>query len=142
MHILYYIMYRVFFVPLEKGGIMNISSSAPVSGMKAASLQVDNTAHNVANVNTRGFAPHRLEQAETVQRTQDAQQAQTPRGVQTGADTYEPGAGTRVYSAGTEQPDLARDMTDLTTERNSYTANARTVQVQNEVLGTTIDLVR
>jgi len=121
---------------------MNISSSAPVSGMEAASLRLDNTAHNVANANTRGFAPQRLEQAETVQRTQGAQQAQTPRGVQTGADTYEPGAGTQVYAAGTDRQDLARDMTDLATERNSYTANARTVQVQNEVLGTTIDLVR
>jgi len=114
---------------------MNISSSAAVSGMEAASLRLDNTAHNVANVNTREFKPQRLAQAETAQSTQ---QTQTPRG----ADTYEAGAGTRVYSAGTEQKDLAQDMTDLKTERNSYAANARTVQVQNEVLGTTIDLVR
>ena len=110
---------------------MNISSNAPISGMNAASLRQDNIAHNVANVNTPDFRAQRIEQTETVSRPAQAQ----------ATDTYEPGSGTAAYAAGTDRPDLARDMTDMVTVQNAYTANAESARVQNEVAGTAIDLV-
>jgi flagellar hook protein FlgE len=106
--------------------------------MNAAQLRMDNIANNVANVNTQDFQPQRLQQTETA----------PPASAPAARDTYEPtaaaqavGAGTEVYSAGTERPDLARDMTDMVTQRNSYEANAQTARVQNSVIGTTMDLL-
>jgi flagellar basal-body rod protein FlgC len=113
---------------------MDISLSAPVSGMQAAQLRLDNTANNVANVNTENFRPQRIEQAETTRQTQPA--------AQPARDTFEATtAGTAAYNAGTTEPDLARDMTDMVTERNTYSANAAAIRAQDEVTGTTIDLV-
>jgi flagellar hook protein FlgE len=117
---------------------MNISSASSLSGMQAASLRVDNVANNVANVNTQDFRPQRIEQTETAS-------------ARAGRDSYEPGTaarvdrasgnGTEAYAAGRQEPDLARDMTDLTTQRNAYSANAAAAGVQNETARTTIDLV-
>jgi flagellar basal-body rod protein FlgC len=124
--------------PIKGGTIMDISFSAPVSAMNAAQLRLDNTAHNVANVNTENFRPQRVEQAET---TRQAQQPAQP-----ARDTFEAtaagaNAGTAAYNAGTTEPDLARDMTDMVAERNTYSANAAAIRAQDEVTGTTIDLV-
>ncbi|MCL2182500.1 MAG: flagellar basal body protein [Chitinispirillia bacterium] len=122
---------------------MNISAS--VSGMNAAQLRMDNVAHNVANVNTQGFEARRLQQAETA----PARTAAAPRDTfesTTGAsamaaETRTVGTGTEVHAAGTERPDLARDMTDMANQRNTYTANAQAVRVQNSVIGATMDLL-
>jgi len=116
---------------------MNIAPTASVSGMAAASLRLDNTANNVANVNTQNFAPRRIEQTETAA-------ARAPRQAQA-RDTYEPttearGTGTEAYAAGTQERDLARDMTDLATQRNTYDANLRTARAVNETVGAVIDL--
>jgi flagellar basal-body rod protein FlgC len=101
--------------------------------MSAAQLRLDNTAHNLANANTQNFRPQRIEQVETTRQPQTVQQ---PR------DTFEPtNAGTAAYNAGRGEQDLATDMTDMITERNTYSANAATIRAQDEVTGTTIDLV-
>jgi flagellar basal-body rod protein FlgC len=115
---------------------MNISSvSAPASAMKAATQRLDVTAHNVANVNTKGFKAQRAEQTDVVNGS-----AQTAaRG-----DTYERGAGTRVYDAGRERQtpeDLNKQMTDMITEKNTYGANAKATKMRDMMEEETINLV-
>jgi flagellar basal-body rod protein FlgC len=114
---------------------MNVSSVAPLSAMKAASGRLDVTAHNVANVNTRGFRAQRAEQTDVVSGT-----AQTA----TRGDTYERGAGTRAYNAGRERQspeDLNKEMTDLITERNTYGANAKIAKMRDKMDEETVNLV-
>jgi len=123
---------------------MNIS--APASGMNAAQLRMDNIANNVANVNTQNFEPQRLQQTESAPASargaaapaQDTYESTTGGGAELNRNV---GTGTEVYAAGTEQPDLARDMTDMTTQRATYEANAQVARVQNSVIGTTMDLL-
>ena len=110
--------------------------------MNAASMRMDNIAHNVANVNTQDFAPQRLQQTEAAPAARSG----------AAVDTYEPtstaaaqsrnvGTGTEAYAAGNEQPDLARDMTDMNTQRNAYSANAQVTRVQDSVIGQTLNLL-
>jgi len=114
---------------------MNVSSTTTVSAMRAATLRLDVTAHNVANVNTRGFRAQRAEQTDVV--TGAGQTA-------TRGDVYERGAGTRVYDAGRERQipqDLNKQMTDMITERNTYGANARITKMKDAIDEETINLV-
>jgi flagellar basal-body rod protein FlgC len=113
---------------------MNVSSAAPVSAMRGASQRLDVTAHNVANVNTRGFRAHRAEQTEVVRGT----------GQTSGAAARERGAGTRVYDAGRERQapqDLNKQMTDMITGRNAYGANAKAAKWRDRIDEETINLV-
>jgi len=115
---------------------MNISSvSAPASAMKAAAQRLDVTAHNVANVNTKGFKAQRAEQTDVV--TGSGQTAAK-------GDVYERGAGTRVYNAGRERQtleDLNKQMTDMITERNTYGANAKVTKMRDRMEEETVNLV-
>jgi len=114
---------------------MNISSAAPVSAMRAATQRLDVTAHNVANVNTRGFRAQRAEQTDVVNGVGRA----AARG-----DAYERGAGTRVYGAGREgfsPEDLNKQMTDMISEKNTYGANARAAKIRDRMEEETINLV-
>jgi flagellar basal-body rod protein FlgC len=112
---------------------MNVSSTTQVSAMRAATYRLDVTAHNVANVNTRGFRARRAEQTEVAGGPDRA-----------GGAPRERGTGTRAYDAGTEragQPDLNKEMTDMVTERNTYKANARAERVRDRMAEETINLV-
>jgi flagellar hook protein FlgE len=114
---------------------MNVSSTAQASAMKAATQKLGVTAHNVANVNTIGFRAHRAEQTDVVTGTGQT----AARG-----DTYERGAGTRVYDAGRERQtpeDLNKEMTDMITERNTYGANAKAAKIMDRMDEETVNLV-
>ncbi|GBU21549.1 hypothetical protein R80B4_01443 [Fibrobacteres bacterium R8-0-B4] len=114
---------------------MNISSAANASAMKAAANRLDVTAHNVANVNTRGFRAQRAEQTDVVRNT-----GRTA----AGGDVYERGAGTRVYDAGRERQtpeDLNKQMTDMISERNTYGANAKAAKMRDKMEEETVNLV-
>jgi len=107
-----------------------ISSSASaaaigLSGMRAAQLRLDASAHNVANVQTPGF-----------QRQQVSQTAQPATGgvsVQVGQEP-----------ASVAQADgfnrLAEDMVEQRMSLYSFTANLRTVQTQDAMLGALLDV--
>jgi len=114
---------------------MNISSTAQASAMKASAQRLDVTAHNVANVNTRGFRAQRAEQTDVVQGSRQP----AARG-----DTYERGAGTRVYDAGRESQrpqDLNKQMTDMISEKNTYGANAKVAKMRDRMDEETVNLV-
>lgn len=106
---------------------MSVTSGSPVaavglSGMRAAQLRLDSHAHNIANAQTPDFRR------------------------QVTAQTVRPDAGgvdTQIGREAGVSPPLARLADDLVGERQSlysYAANLRTVQTEDRMLGTLLDL--
>jgi len=96
---------------------MSNTFSIGLSGLNAAQLRLDSAAHNIANTQTAGF-----------RRQQVVQQARPGGGVQADiAPRSEPGGS------------LEADVVDQMSAAYTYKANLRTVQVQDEVLGSLLD---
>lgn len=105
---------------------LSFSASAAAtgtSGMRAAQVRLDTSAHNVANVQTPGF-----------QRQQVQQTTQPAGGVSTQL-AREPAS---LVQDGFNR--LAQDMVEQRVSLYSFTANLRTVQTQDAMLGTLLDL--
>ena len=102
---------------VEGRKVMNTSFGTSVSGLRAAMLHQDNTAHSIANVNTAAFVPQRLNQSETHP------------------------SGTAVTGAKPDTPDLNGDMTDMITNKHTYSANLKMIKAQDNMMGELIDLV-
>ncbi|SHM64426.1 flagellar basal body protein [Rhizobacter sp. OV335] len=96
---------------------MSNTFSIGLSGLNAAQLRLDSAAHNIANTQTPGF-----------RRQQVVLQAQPEGGVQ--ADIAAP-----AQAGGS----LEADVVDQMSAAYSYKANLRTLQVQDEVLGSLLD---
>ena len=97
---------------------MNTISSIAVSGAHAASTRLDVAAHNVANAQTPHF-----------QRQVVHQQSQETAGV--------------VTSVGKAQeigPDLAADLIEQIAASYAYKANLKTIQTQDQMMGSLLDL--
>lgn len=97
---------------------MSTISSIAVSGVHAATTRLDVAAHNIANAQTPGH-----------QRQVVHQQSQETAGVLTTVGkTEEVG------------PDLAADLVAQMEASYSYKANLRTIQTQNEMMGSLLDV--
>jgi flagellar hook protein FlgE len=100
---------------------------ASVSGMLAAKTMFDVAAHDVANVNTAGFRPSRVDTAEAPARAGavvDAvrrAEAAPPQGL----------SGTSV----------AEEFTELTVASAAFAANAAALRTQDEALGHLLDVL-
>lgn len=97
---------------------MNAISSIAVSGVQAASTRLDTAAHNVANAQTPEF-----------KRQVVHLQSQETAGV--------------VASVGKAQeigPDLAADLVEQMSASYQYKANLRTIQTQEQMVGSLLDL--
>lgn len=99
---------------------MNISS---VSGIQAAVQRFDVSAHNVANVNTRGYGAYSMVQTDSV-----------PSGTRI-ADTRRDS-----NSGGPSNTDLAAEAGRRTTSRHAVSANAAVIRKMDEMLGALLDL--
>lgn len=106
---------------------MPITSAASVglSGMRAAQLQLDTSAHNVANALTPGF-----------QRQVVTQLAQPGLG---GVDAQTGRASEAASAGGDDFGHLAEDMVAQRMSVYSFAANLRTVETQDRVLGALLD---
>ena len=100
--------------------------SASVSGMRAAALGVASVAGNVANVNTPGYRPRRVDFQELLEG-----------GVEVASVREEGG----VPPEGMSGVDLASESTDLLGYAATYEANLKVLDAQDEVLGTAMDLL-
>ena len=108
-----------------------ISSSASAaaigtSGMRAAQLRLDASAHNVANAQTPGF-----------QRQQVSQTAQPANGgvtAQVGREAASLAQGSDGFNR------LVEDMIEQRMSLYSFAANLRTVQTQDAMLGALLDV--
>jgi flagellar hook protein FlgE len=97
---------------------MNAISSIAVSGVQAASTHLDVAAHNIANAQTPGF-----------KRQVVHQQSQESAGVMTSV-----GQATEVGA------DLAADLIEQKSAAYQYKANLRTIQTQDQMMGSLLDL--
>lgn len=102
------------------------ASSTGLSGMRAAQARLDVAAHNVANMQTPGF------QRQHVQQT--AQPAAGGVSTQMGREPASSAQGRDGFDR------LAEDMVEQRTSLYSFTANLRTVQTQDTMLGTLLDV--
>jgi flagellar hook protein FlgE len=93
-------------------------SSIGISGLHAAQWRLDSSAHNVANMNTNGF------------RRQTVTQEDAP-------DL----GGTRVSvgQAPEEGVALEQEMVDQMSATYAFKANLKTIQTQDEILGSLLD---
>jgi flagellar hook-associated protein FlgK len=102
------------------------AASTGLSGLRAAQLRLDVSAHNVANAQTPGFQRQQVQQA-----TQPAaggvssQVGQEPASVAQGPDGFNR---------------LAEDIVEQRVSLYSFTANLRTVQTQDAMLGALLDV--
>jgi flagellar hook-associated protein FlgK len=97
---------------------MSTPFSIGLSGLNAAQLRLDTAAHNVANAQTPGF-----------QRQQVVQQAVADGGVQAEVSAQRLPGGS-----------LEADAVEQMSAAYSFKANVRTLQVQDEVLGSLLDI--
>ena len=104
-------------------------SSIGLSGMRAAQTQLDTTAHNVANAQTPGF------RRQTVTQT-----AQAGLGGVTAQITQPPQAANSSGANGGDFGKLAEDMVTQHTAVYSFAANLRTVEAEDRMLGTLLDI--
>lgn len=106
---------------------MPITSAASIglSGMRAAQLRLDTSAHNVANAQTPDF--QRLAVVQTAQAGSGGVQAQV---------TREPSASA---AGGGDFAHLADDMVAQRMSLYSFAANLRTVQTEDRMLGALLD---
>jgi flagellar hook protein FlgE len=99
---------------------MNISNN--VSSMSAHQTMMNNSAHNVANVNTDGFVP----KSTTINEEGTSVKANTRQATDTG------------YSK--SQTDLSKEMPDQMIAQDATELNATTIKTQDEMLGTLLDM--
>lgn len=98
---------------------MNSIFSTGLSGMHAAQVRLGVSAHNVANTQTEGF-----------RRQQVVAQA-APSG----------GVVTQLSTATVPGDELATDLVDQRLAQHLFTANLRTVQTADRLLGSLLDAV-
>jgi flagellar basal body rod protein FlgG len=87
--------------------------------MNAAAVSQNVTAHNIANINTEPYAPKQAIQSEV----------------------FPVGAKITVRQGATGTNDLAQQMTDLNTNKNLYSMNAKAIKMQDRMNGELINLV-
>ena len=101
------------------------AAAVGLSGMRAAQLRLDTSAHNVANAQTPGFQRQVVTQtAQPGLGGVDAQTARAPEAASLGAAGF---------------GHLAEDMVAQRMSVYSFAANLRTVDTQDRVLGALLD---
>ena len=110
---------------------------ASLSAIHAYTRKMNVTAKNVANVNTDGFKKSRTIFSEGsfggVEATVDqlSSPGYTKQVIENG----------RVHNAETSNVDLVEELTETMTTPKGYTANLKTIQTHDEMLGTLLDTI-
>jgi flagellar basal-body rod protein FlgB len=99
--------------------------SVSLSGLNAASLGMGVVANNVANVNSKDYRAKRLDFEDV------AEGGVTPSGLTASGETPFPG-GSNV--------ELDNEFVNMLTYADAYKANAKALEVQQEILGTVMDM--
>lgn len=98
---------------------MNSLSAISLSGMQAAQVRLQTSAHNIANGQTEGFRPLEV--------------TQTP--------NTEGGVSTQVRRANTVGEDMVSDVVDQLRAKNDFLANLAVFKSSEKMLGSLIDQV-
>lgn len=115
---------------------MSEAINTALSALRAALRKQDTTAHNIANVNTHDFKKRRAAFEET-----------SPAGVQVTLSRVEtPGTplpADEVIGDGREMSNVSweEELVDLITTGHSFSANIKTIQTEDEMQGTLLDII-
>jgi flagellar hook protein FlgE len=104
---------------------MGVSFAAPISGIQVSQTRMDVTAHNVANVNTPGFAQSTVEQAEV-----------RPEGVRIASITKTPNSNPALSNT-----DLAEAAKEEIVNKDTLAADVNVIKAKDRMLGTLLDMV-
>jgi flagellar basal body rod protein FlgG len=104
---------------------MELSSVSALSGMQTVIKRQEAAGANIANVNTPGFESYTVDQAE-----------QSPAGVRVSGvkRTLNP-------EPDRSNTDLAKEMTDMLTNKDELAANTKVIRAQDEMLGALLDII-
>ncbi len=111
--------------------------SSALSAVTAFQKKMNVTANNIANVQTNEFKKSRvtLEEGDNGGVEAQVQQLDTP-GIP--METIQDNTVTEVESSNV---DLAEELTEMIPTKAGYSANLKTLQVQDEMLGSFLDLM-
>ena len=116
---------------------MNINGMASaLSGLKASSIRMDVSAHNVANSNTDSFKKEIITQQSDNGIVQTTITKDNTPGPKVQGHTPQGAPETIELS----NVDISQEVGDQIIAHNNYAANVKTIQTQDELLGTIIDL--
>jgi flagellar basal-body rod protein FlgC len=111
--------------------------NSTVSALKAFATKLGVTADNIANVNTEGFKKNRA----TLQEGQNgAVRVEISRDNSPGF-RYDVVENDEVVEKETSNVDLAEEIPDLMMTKRAYQANIKTLQSQDEMLGSLLDTI-
>lgn len=94
-----------------------------VSSMTANQVFMDNSANNVANVNTDKFIPNKTTITES---TPNTPMATTSKATDNGSER--------------SQTDLSKELTDQISIENVHEANLKAIRTQDEMMGSLLDI--
>lgn len=100
-------------------------NSVPISGINSSILKNDVSAHDIANINTDGF--------------QESQAIQTEKA--TGGTQISAIRKVDTYEGGMSNTNLAEEMVEQSTNKNTLAANVNVLKTQDEMNQTVIDLL-
>jgi flagellar hook protein FlgE len=108
-----------------------------ISAISAFSAKMNATANNVANVNSDGFKKSRttLEEGRFGGVEPDVDQVDTPGYTKRIVD------GGQIRDVEGSNVDLAEEFTDSIATQSGYKANLKTIQTNDEMLGTLLDII-
>jgi flagellar basal-body rod protein FlgC len=118
------------------GHAMLSGISSGLSALKAIQTRTQSTANNTANVNTDAFKKTRVTMLEDAPQgvTTNVQRMETP-----GAMVYETTQNGEVLVE-KSNVDLTAEMPQMMIDRRAFQANIKTLQAQDEMLGSLLDI--
>ncbi|MDD5759161.1 MAG: flagellar basal body rod C-terminal domain-containing protein [Desulfobulbaceae bacterium] len=110
--------------------------SSGLSALNAIATRTQSTANNTANVNTDGFKKTRVTMVEAEPQgvTTNTQRVETP-----GPMIYEPIQEGQVLVE-KSNVDLAEELPRMMIDRRAFQANIKTIQAQDDMLGSLLDI--
>ena len=111
--------------------------NSTLSALQAYTTQMKVTSDNIANVNTEQF---KKSKATFVEGAGGGVQATISR-VDTPGHRFQELAGDRVIEKETSNVDLSEELPQMMVTQHAYKANMKVIQTQDEILGTTLNIV-
>lgn len=105
--------------PFSQGSTMASISSIAQSGLQAAQMRLDASAHNTANMNTPGFRRLRAEPSEVA---------------------GQGGVAASIQRAPQEGVALEQEVVDQMTATYAFKANLKTIQAEDRMMGALLDV--
>ena len=111
--------------------------NSAISALQAHVKKLGVTAHNIANVNTEGYKKYRA----TMEEDAFGGVRVNIRRVETPGHPYEILEDGQPTTKETSNVDLTQEIPNLMIARRGYEANIKTIQTEEKMLGTLLDIV-